>query len=468
MTAAQAWPTRGHTIELKDGPIAPAAKPAFKNSRRFMGFEYSRVWGYAKCPSMAANPVESLAKKTSFPKDQIKVLLLENIHPLATELFQAEGFQVEALSGALSEDKLKEKLRDVHVLGIRSKTQVTSEALSEAKRLLTIGCFCIGTNQVDLMAARGRGLPVFNAPFGNTRSVAEMVMAEIITLSRQLSQRSSEMHRKIWKKVSNGCFEVRGKTLGIIGYGNIGSQISTLAEAFGMKVIFYDILSKLPLGNAKSCNTLPELLRESDFVTLHVPATPATHRMIDEAQLKTMKKGSYLINASRGTVVAIEALAAALKSGHLAGAAIDVFPEEPESNSEGFATDLQGLPNVILTPHIGGATEEAQANIGAEVPAALVRFVNTGCTAGSVNFPHVDMAPTRDTHRILNVHKNVPGVLREINRIVSDLGANVSAQALATDAEIGYLVMDTDRAFSTEVKSAIEALTTSIKTRILY
>ncbi len=417
---------------------------------------------------MVANPLESTPKKTSFPKDQIKILLLENIHPLATEIFQGEGFQVESMSGALSEEKLKEKLRDVHVLGIRSKTQVTAEALSEAKRLLTIGCFCIGTNQVDLKTARARGIPVFNAPFGNTRSVAEMVMAEIITLARQLSQRSSEMHRKIWKKVSSNCFEVRGKTLGIIGYGNIGTQVSTLAEAFGMKVVFYDILTKLPLGNAKSCTTLAELLRESDFVTLHVPETPSTIRMIDEPQLKVMKRGSYLINASRGTVVAIETLAAALKDGHLSGAAIDVFPEEPETNSDGFATDLQGLSNVILTPHIGGATEEAQANIGAEVPAALTRFVNTGSTVGAVNFPRVDMAPSKDSHRILNVHKNVPGVLREINRIVSDLGANVSAQALATDAEIGYLVMDTDRAFSNEVKAAIEALSTSLKTRILY
>ena len=407
-------------------------------------------------------------RPTSFPKNQIKVLLLENIHPLALEAFQSEGFQVEALSVALNPDQLKEKIRDVHILGIRSKTQITPEVISEAKRLLTMGCFCIGTNQVDLQAAKTRGIPVFNAPFGNTRSVAEMIIAEIIALARQLGQRNNEMHRKAWKKVSQHCYEVRGKTLGIIGYGHIGTQVSTLAEALGMRVLYFDIVSKLPLGNAKSCNSLNEILRESDFVTLHVPATPQTHKMIDVQQLQVMKPRSYLINASRGTVVSIPALADALRSGHLAGAAIDVYPEEPESNSESFVTELQGLPNVFLTPHIGGATEEAQANIGTEVPAALIRFVNCGSTSGSVNFPSVDLVPNSESHRILNVHKNVPGVLSKINRIVSDLGANIDAQTLATDPDIGYLVLDTNRALSLEVKTAIEALDTSIKTRILY
>jgi len=406
--------------------------------------------------------------RTSFPKDQIKVLLLENIHPLAHEAFRAEGFQVETLVGALSPEQLREKIQDIHILGIRSKTQVTAEVLHSAKRLLTLGCFCIGTNQVDLETAKNRGVPVFNAPFGNTRSVAEMTIAEIISLSRQLSQRSMEMHQKAWKKVSNGCFEVRGKTLGIIGYGHIGSQVSTLAESLGLRVLYYDIISKLPLGNAKVCNTLKDLLKESDFVTLHVPATPQTVKMISHEQLQTMKPGSYLINASRGTVVDIPALAAALKSKHLAGAAIDVFPEEPEKNADDFGTELQGIPNVILTPHIGGATEEAQANIGTEVPAALIRFVNSGSTAGAYNFPQVDLPLTQKSHRILNIHKNVPGVLREINRIVSELGANIEAQTLATDPEIGYLVLDTDQALSMEVKNAIESLKTSIKTRILY
>jgi D-3-phosphoglycerate dehydrogenase len=276
------------------------------------------------------------------------------------------------------------------------------------------------------------------------------------------------MHAKAWKKVSKGCYEVRGKTLGIIGYGHIGSQVSTLAEALGMRVLFYDIVSKLPLGNARGCNTLNEVLTESDFITLHVPATTQTHLMFGDSQLRAMKPGAYLLNASRGTVVDLKALATHLKSGHVAGAAIDVFPEEPETNTDGFTSEIQGLSNVVLTPHIGGATEEAQSNIGEEVPTALVRFVNTGSTSRAVNFPSVDLPPTKGSHRILNVHKNVPGVLREINRIVSELGANVRAQHLATEAEIGYLILDTDQSLSGEIKKQIEALSTSIKTRILY
>lgn len=408
------------------------------------------------------------AGKTSFPKDQIKVLLLENIHPHAKELFHSEGYQVDSLTEALTVSQLKEKIQDYHILGIRSKTHVTEEVFASAKRLLTLGCFCIGTNQVDLSAAKKRGIPVFNAPFGNTRSVAEMILAEIIMLSRQLGTRNTEMHHKIWKKISNGCFEVRGKTLGIIGYGHIGTQVSTLAEALGMRVLFFDIISKLPLGNARGCNTLNELLAQSDFITLHVPATPSTHKMISHAQLQAAKKGAYLINASRGTVVDIPALAEALKAKQIAGAAIDVFPEEPEANTESYTSELQGIYNVILTPHIGGATEEAQANIGEEVPVTLMRFVNTGSTTRSVNFPSVDVAPNKNTHRILNIHQNVPGVLREINRIVSDLGVNIHAQALSTDSDLGYLILDTDQALSNEVKTAIQELKTSIKTRILY
>lgn len=406
--------------------------------------------------------------KTSFPKDQIKVLLLENIHERAKELFSQEGFQVETLTGALNPEQLKEKIRDIHVLGIRSKTQVTAEVLAEAKRLLTLGCFCIGTNQVDLKAAKLRGIAVFNAPFGNTRSVAELMISEIIMLARQLGTRSMEMHNKSWKKVSANCYEIRGKTLGIIGYGNIGSQLSTLAEAMGMRVKFFDIISKLPMGNAKGCSTLEEVLRTSDFITLHVPATPITHEMIGAKEISQMKKGAYLLNASRGTVVKIPDLVDALKKKYLAGAAIDVYPEEPESNTDNYVTELQGLHNVILTPHIGGATEEAQSNIGEEVPTALIRFINNGSTLRSVNFPEVDVAPTTERHRILNVHKNVPGVLREINRLVSDLGANIEAQTLATDSDIGYLILETDKALSFEVKNAIEGLKESIKTRILY
>ncbi|MGK5084828.1 phosphoglycerate dehydrogenase [Bdellovibrionota bacterium FG-1] len=409
-----------------------------------------------------------LTQKTSFPKEQIKVLLLENIHPLAKDILSSEGFQIETLPGALSEDQLKERIRDVHVLGIRSKTYVSAAVLAEAKKLLTVGAFCIGTNQIELEAAKARGIPVFNAPFGNTRSVAEMIIAEVIMLSRQLAHRSMEMHGNVWKKISKDCHEVRGKTIGIIGYGHIGSQVSTLSEALGMRVLFFDILSKLPLGNAKPANSLANLLRESDFVTLHVPETPQTKGMISVDQIQLMKKGACLLNASRGTVVDIPALASALKNAHLSGAAIDVFPKEPENNINDYVTELQGLSNVILTPHIGGATEEAQANIGEEVPTTLVRYVNTGATSGAVNFPQVDLAPSHQTHRILNVHRNVPGVLTAVNRIVSDLGANISAQSLATDGDIGYLVIDTDQQLSLDIKNAIEGLNTSIKTRILY
>ena len=403
------------------------------------------------------------------PSEKIKVLLLENIHPLAHQAFQnSVNFQVEALSVALHPAQLKEKIRDVQVLGIRSKTHVTDEVLGQANELLTIGCFCIGTNQVDLRAATTRGIPVFNAPFGNTRSVAELVIAEIIGLARQLGQRSMEMHRGSWQKISAGCYEVRGKTLGIIGYGHIGSQVSTLAEALGMKVIFYDIISKLPLGNAKSSPSLAGLLLQSDFVTLHVPGTPQTYHLMDQTHLDMMKTGSYLINASRGSVVDITALTSLLKKGHLHGAAIDVFPEEPESNINDFQSELLGLNNVILTPHIGGATEEAQVNIGTEVPAALIRFILSGSTSGTVNFPVVDLVPRQGNHRILNIHQNIPGVLTEINRIISQFDVNIEAQTLSTHEDIGYLVLDTNHALPEKVRDAIAHLSASIRTRILY
>jgi D-3-phosphoglycerate dehydrogenase len=398
----------------------------------------------------------------------LKVLLLENIHPKAVELFRSEGFAVETVSGALKEDELCRRLEPVHVLGIRSKTQVTRRVLEAAPRLLALGCFCIGTNQVDLVAANGRGVPVFNAPFSNTRSVAELIVSEVVMLARQLGDRSREVHEGKWRKVSAGCYEIRGKTLGIIGYGHIGSQLGVLAEAMGMHVLYFDIATKLPMGNNRAVASMDELLSRSDFVTLHVPATPQTHEMIGERELSLMPKGSYLLNASRGTVVVIPALAAALKSGHLAGAAIDVYPEEPESNSDGFVTPLQGLPNVILTPHIGGSTVEAQAAIGAEVGGALIKYVATGATTGAVNFPQVEMPPSRGTHRVLNVHRNVPGVLRDINAIVSELGANIASQVLATDADIGYLVMDIEKDVAQAVAERIAALTMDIRTRVLY
>ena len=409
-----------------------------------------------------------MAPNLSYPKSKINVLLLENIHPRAAEQFTQGGFSLETLPSSLSEDELARKIKDVHVLGIRSKTQITPKVLQAADRLMSIGAFCIGTNQIDLNECRLKGVPVFNAPFSNTRSVAEMILGEIVMLARQLGDRSREVHQGVWKKISQGCFEIRGKTLGIVGYGHIGSQVSVLAESFGMKVIYHDIITKMPMGNSRQLKTLQEVLEASDFVTLHVPETAQTKNMIGEAQLTRMKRGAYLLNASRGSVVVIEALAKALQSGHLAGACVDVYPEEPQGQSSDFKTSLQGLPNVVLTPHIGGSTEEAQENIGLEVSSSLLKFMNNGSSYGSVNFPSVDLPVLEGSHRILNVHKNVPGVLKNINGIFSDLGANIQGQYLATDSEIGYLIVDLDTKVSDQVKDRLKALSTSLRTRVLY
>ncbi len=405
--------------------------------------------------------------ETSFPKSAIKVLLLENIHPVAVEAFRTDGFAVEIMKSALPEAELAAKIRDVHILGIRSKTQITPKVLDEARRLLAIGAFCIGTNQIDLVHANKAGTPAFNAPFSNTRSVAELILAEIVMLSRQLGDRVREVHAGQWRKVAVGSHEVRGHTLGIIGYGHIGSQVGVLAEAFGMRVVFYDVMAKLPMGNNRSV-AFDELLATSDFVTLHVPETPQTKNMIGADELARMKAGACLLNASRGTVVQIDALVAALRGGHLGGAAVDVYPAEPESNSDDFESALRGVSNVLLTPHIGGSTEEAQEAIGREVSASLMKFINQGATTGAVNFPQVELPVTASAHRILNTHRNVPGVLRDINRIVSDLSANIRAQLLSTDPEIGYLIMDLDQDVSQAVNKAVAELPTSIKTRILF
>jgi D-3-phosphoglycerate dehydrogenase len=413
-------------------------------------------------------PTTATPAETSFPKSRIRILLLENVHPSAHELFRQEGFQVETCAGALDEDALVEKVRDVHVLGIRSRTRVTDRALAEARRLLTLGAFCIGTNQVALEAATGRAVPVFNAPFSNTRSVAELVIAEVVALARRLADRSREMHEGRWRKGAASSYEIRGKTLGIVGYGHIGRQVGVLAEAVGMQVLFHDVAPKLPMGNNRPAESLDELLARSDFVTLHVPETPLTRGMFDEGEILRMKPGAYLLNLSRGSVVDVGALARAIGSGRLAGAAIDVFPAEPDGNTDDFASELRGLPNVILTPHVGGSTEESQEAIGREVATALVKFVNTGATTGSVNFPHVEPPPLRDRHRLLNVHRNVPGVLSRINRIVSDAQANIESQVLATTPAIGYLVMDLNREVSREVQVQMSALETSIRTRVLY
>lgn len=413
---------------------------------------------------MAASP-----SPTSFPKNEIKVLLLENVHPSAHEVFQRDGFQIEVVSKALKEDELVAKLSEgVHLLGIRSKTRVTAKALEAGKRLLGVGAFCIGTNQIDLEAANKLGIPCFNAPFSNTRSVAELVICEVIMLSRRLGDRSREVHEGRWRKVAEGAHEVRGKTVGIIGYGHIGSQVGVLAEAIGMRVVFHDIRPTLPMGNNRMAHGLDDLLAESDFVTLHVPETPSTKNMLGKEQIAKMKDGAMLLNLSRGTVVDVPAVAEALKSGKLGGAALDVYPEEPESNSDGFASPVCGLANVVLTPHIGGSTEEAQEAIGREVANTLAKFTNTGATTQAVNFPHVDLPPMAGSHRVLNVHRNVPGVLRDINRIVSERNGNVLAQFLATDANIGYLVMDLDKEVANDVRRGIAELATSIKTRILY
>lgn len=405
---------------------------------------------------------------TSYPKERIKVLLLENIHPSGAQMFRDDGLSVETQSAALDEDELCAKIEDVHLLGIRSKTHVTPKVLEAARRLLAVGCYCIGTNQVALEAACKRGVVVFNAPFSNTRSVAELVLSEVIALSRQLMDASKGMHEGVWNKSATGSFEVRGKTLGIIGYGHIGRQVGVLAEALGMNVLFYDIVSQLPMGNNKEMPSLNALLEASDFVTLHVPATEQTKNMMSTEQLRKMRPGSRLLNLSRGNVVDIPALAEALRAGHLKGAAIDVFPQEPQSNKERFESPLQGLKNVILTPHVGGSTEEAQAAIGKEVTVTLLKFLNTGSTLPAVNFPRVEPAQLRGRHRILNIHRNVPGVLSDINTIISESHANVESQVLETNSDVGYLVMDLNRGVSEEVRARVSALATNIRTRILF
>jgi len=406
--------------------------------------------------------------ETSYPKSKIKVLLLENIHETGRAIFRADGLDLEVQQGSLGEKELIEKIADVHLLGIRSKTNVTPAVLEAGKRLLGVGCFCIGTNQVALAEANQRGIPVFNAPFSNTRSVAELVISHIIALARHVPDQIREMHAGVWSKSATGSFEVRGKTLGIVGYGRIGRQVGVLAESMGLTVLYTDIEQQLPMGNNRFVPELQELLGRSDFVTLHVPETADTKNMIDEARLAQMKKGSYLINLARGTVVDIPALAAVLASKHLSGAAIDVFPVEPPGNGAGFESELVGLKNVILTPHVGGSTEEAQENIGSEVGNRLLEYLNAGMTTGSVNFPQIGQPLLPGKHRILNVHRNVPGVLAAINGIISTTHANVSAQVLATDPTIGYLVMDIDRSVSEEVNEQVKALDTSIRTRILY
>ena len=399
-----------------------------------------------------------------------RILLLENIDPGARAHATDLGFKVDMEKSAFDEAPLDEALPNYQALGIRSKTHLSRELLSRHPHLKAVGAFCIGTNQIHLVEANKQGIAVFNAPYSNTRSVAELVLAEMVALSRQLGEVNSAAHRGEWLKSAKGSREVRGKTLGIVGYGHIGSQVSILAEALGLRVLFYDIVKKLPLGNARAVGSVDELLRESDFVTLHVPETPVTQNMMDAARLQSMRKGAFLINASRGTVVDIPALTGALKSGHIAGAAVDVFPEEPQSNNEKFISELQGMKNVILTPHIGGSTEEAQEAIGREVAISLGTFLTTGASLGAVNFPQLSVpqkSPDDTSLRLINVHRNVPGVLSAVNGIVSKAQANIKAQYLATDSNIGYLVMDIELDNPGEVYQEVAKLPTSIKTRLI-
>lgn len=396
-----------------------------------------------------------------------KILLVENIHSVARERLEKDGYAVDLIKESPPEKDLIKMLANYQVLGIRSKTEITDRVIKECPHLLAIGAFCIGTNQIKLSTAKAAGVPVFNAPHANTRSVAELVIAEMIALSRQLGDRNSKAHVGDWVKSADGSREVRGKTLGIIGYGHIGSQLSVLAESMGLQVIFYDVVKKLPLGNAKLMRSLDDVLQQADFISLHVPETPQTQDMIGAAELKMMKPGSYVINASRGSVIVIEDLVKALNSGHIAGCAIDVFPQEPASNKDKFKSPLQGLSNVILTPHIGGSTEEAQYAIGLEVADSFRKYLSYGATVGSVNFPHIDMQKGKLVKRILNVHRNEPGVLGEINGIVSEAQANIQAQALSTDDSIGYLVMDVEGKHIDSLAEEIQKLKRSIKTRVV-
>ncbi|MDB5886051.1 MAG: D-3-phosphoglycerate dehydrogenase [Polaromonas sp.] len=407
--------------------------------------------------------------KTSTDKNKIKFLLLEGIDASAKNVLEAAGYMhIESLAGALPDDELKRKIADVHFLGIRSRTQLTADVLAHASRLVAVGCFCIGTNQVDLVAARERGIAVFNAPFSNTRSVAELVLAEAILLLRGVPEKSAAAHRGGWMKSAENAYEIRGKTLGIVGYGSIGTQLSVLAEGLGMRVIFFDVVTKLPLGNAQQVGSLAALLGQADVVTLHVPETQSTQWMMGADQIAAMKPGSVLINASRGTVVEIEPLAQALRAKRLLGAAIDVFPVEPRSNKDSFESPLRGLDNVILTPHVGGSTMEAQANIGIEVAEKLVKYSDNGTSTSSVNFPEVALPAHPGKHRVLHIHRNVPGVLSEINRVFSDNHINIASQYLQTSESVGYVVIDIDAAHSETVLAKLSMVQGTIRSRILF
>ncbi|KAK9367127.1 hypothetical protein V1509DRAFT_627708 [Lipomyces kononenkoae] len=465
-----------NTVKLSTSPqtsFLPAASPS-----HFSGSPPQSYFPLASRRSSIKLPPPKVLKP--FATEDIKILLLENVNQTAVDILTQQGYQVEFHKTSLSEDELIEKIREVHAIGIRSKTKLTAKVLAEARNLVVIGCFCIGVNQVDIEYAAKHGIAVFNSPFSNSRSVAELVIGEIIALARQFTDRSNEMHQGVWNKVSAGCWEIRGKTLGIVGYGHIGAQLSVLAESMGMSVIYYDVIPIMALGMAKQVATLDDLLTEADFITLHVPALPETENLIAAPQFAAMKRGSYLINASRGTVVDIPALINAMQSGKIAGAAIDVYPNEPAKNGPGFHTELNAwadqlvsLKNIILTPHIGGSTEEAQSAIGIEVGQALVRYINEGATIGAVNFPEVSLRSLtleEENHvRVLYVHSNVPGVLRTVNEIFAE--HNIDKQYSDSRGDIAYLMADISQVDAADIRDLYEKLERTpfkILTRLLY
>ena len=406
---------------------------------------------------------------TSYPKDRIKVLFLENISDKAVQYFKQQGYaDVKKVAGALSEDELIKVIKDVHILGIRSKTFISKKVLDSAKKLQAIGCFCIGINQVDLKACKQKGIAVYNAPYSNTRSVAELVIGASILLIRRILDKNKAAHNGIWNKEAKGSFELRGKTMGIIGYGNIGTQLSVMAEAMGMRVQFYDIETKLPLGNAQARKSIKEIVSSSDIISLHVPETNQTKNLINKALIKQFKSGSILVNYARGEVVDLDALAEAIKEKHIAGAAIDVFPVEPEKNGDAFSTPLQGLSNVLLTPHIGGSTEEAQENIGEDVSIKLYQYLERGVSNGSHTIPSLSLPPVDGAHRILHIHKNVPGVLGAINTLLSKNKINIVGQYLKTNDEIGYVVLDVDSKLSKQAMTLLKEVKETIRVRMLY
>lgn len=411
--------------------------------------------------------VNDLPRNISYPKNRIKILLLENVHPAAFDNLSEDGFSVETVDKAISEEELIERIKGVHVLGIRSKTQVTQKVLEAANKLLVVGAFCIGTTQIDLDTCKKKGVVVFNAPYSNTRSVVELAIGQIIMLMRNVFPRSMEIHDGQWNKTATNSREVRGKNLGIVGYGNIGKQLSVLAEALGMRVYYYDVGDKLALGNAIKCNTLENLLNVSDVVTLHIDDNKANNNFIGEREIDQMKKGAILINLSRGFVVDIQALVHALKSGKLGGAAVDVYPEEPRSNGK-FETELQGLQNVILTPHVGGSTEEAQRNIADFVPNKIMDYINSGNTVDAVNFPNIRLPKQNKAHRFLHIHKNVPGIMAKINEVLAKYEMNISGQYLSTDSQVGYVITDLDKEYNKEVIKALRKVENTIKFRVLY